>query len=117
MQSLMNSWRWNTREILLTGGFCCELTPEERNRWHLLADAHPALMAYHLAVRDWEANHTKQTYEAWRATSAAMYVVGRDFFVVIVLDRERADAKEKAKRDEEEAARLEAVKELARPKE
>jgi len=99
----------------MTGGFCCELTAEERNRWHLCADMAPQLMAYHLAVRDWEANHTKQTYEAWRDASAAMYVIGRDFFVVIVLDRERADAKEKAKRDEEEAARLDRMKSLVPP--
>ena len=106
MQSLTNSWRWRTRECVLLGGFCCELTSEERNRWHLIANGTAALMAYHLAYEAWDSMPSEATYKAWADAEVTLYVMGKNFFAVAVAERERVDAEAKAGFDRDEARRV-----------
>ena len=107
---LKPTWRWGAKEKLLIGGYCCELTPEETNRWHLLVHSTVLLERFDLAHSRLKAVHTLAHHKELTAVEKDLFKMGEAFYAKVLIDREVQDEKDEAERkkknDEEESARV-----------
>ena len=107
---LKPTWRWVAREKMLLGGYCCEITPEETNRWHLLVHGTVAAEKLESAQAQLKAFPTPNNYAALIDVEKEMFSVGEKFFASVLENREIQDKKDEAERkkknDEEESARV-----------
>ena len=114
---LKPTWRWVAREKMLLGGYCCEITPEETNRWHLLVHGTVAAEKLESAQAQLKAFPTPNNYAALIDVEKEMFKIGETFYAGVLKDREAQDKKDEAERkkknDEEEAARVTRLRQLA----